>query len=191
MKRKSFLTATTLLLLLPSATSAADILEHIPDTALAALRVASVDETISNFRRTATEVGDAAMDAHESFATGVTALLELSDSGGLDAIDRDSPVYVVLFPFFQQATRPAAVLVSTKDETRLRRIVMGIAADGDRELKVQWNSDETRRVSRHRKLKVLPGESYVVDLSKRDPNDPPDEIRKVEPQQGASRAAPE
>jgi hypothetical protein len=120
-----------------------DLLQALPTEAVAVVRLASPDRYLGNVQNLLTSVGGPAVRLAPTQQT-VLAQFLFERPLDLGLVDRSAPAYLVVF-LVPPGTPATARLVTTADETALRRALLG-AAEGQ-ELAVEASANGFERVT--------------------------------------------
>lgn len=132
-------------LLAAAQTSAAEPLSLLPAETAVVLRVASLDKLSGGLKEMLSTLGPIANPTVESLDKGLNQMFEIEAEGA--AIDRTQPAYIAAFAI--EGSNPVVWMVQTGDEARLRRAVVGAAAD--EALTVEKQANGFDKVSRNGK----------------------------------------
>lgn len=113
-------------LLVPSWARAEEPLDFVPAQAGAVIRFASLDKLTGGFSSMVGALGPVGALAAPGFESGVNGMFQIQSDR--EAVDRTVPAWVVAFVLIGEP-QPAAYLVRTADEARLRRAVLRAGAD--------------------------------------------------------------
>ena len=130
--------------LAPQANAQNDALKAIPNDAFIVLRFSSADQFVGNVKDMLGGIGPIAAAVGDEFEEEFHKEV-LNLDGGETAINRETPIYVALFPFFDRG-EPFAVFLEVKDADAFRK---GLKFGGDDDkLKIEKTDDGFEKFTR-------------------------------------------
>ena len=141
LRRSPFL---LLLLAFVPSVRAAEPLEQVPGDAAVAIRFASVDKYLGNFSDLLAGIGPVAVrEAGPEIEDGLGDILGV-DGDGLDVFNRDSPVYLAVFPIFDRGEEPHVIFAQVKDQDGFRKALL----KGNGDIKTEKLENGFEKISR-------------------------------------------
>ncbi len=107
----------------PSLAHAQEELKHIPASAVAVVRVSSLEQAAGSVSDVLTQLGQSSEEAIANMRRNTARDFGLGEPEKLAAIDTTQPMYVIAVA--RKVPKPTAMLVKLKDEAKFRQAVLG------------------------------------------------------------------